>query len=143
MIGEQDEVTEATEATTEVVTAEGGVEEETTATQTTEDPAQASTWTPTEHLPFAYEANKNVFADNLPSSMNEEKFNDLFSAFVTEGAIESIKFLKHMTGSETGYGFVQFSSDKDGKRAIENLNGKFIDGHNIRVIQAKPPKHDL
>lgn len=78
--------------------------------------------------------------DNLPSSMDEEKFKELFLPYTKIGRINSVKFLRHMTGHETGYGFVEFSHEEDGRLAIQALNGKVIDNHHVRVIRAKAPK---
>merc|ERR1719150_1290616 len=85
---------------------------------------------------------KSCFVDNLPSTMTAERFRELFEPFAKQGTI-SLKFLKHRTGSETGYGFVEFSTEADGKSAISGLNGRIISGHSIRVTKARPPKQAL
>jgi len=85
---------------------------------------------------------KSCFVDNLPSTMTAERFRELFEPFAKQGTI-SLKFLKHRTGSETGYGFVEFSTEADGKSAISQLNGRIIEGHSIRVTKARPPKQAL
>lgn len=74
--------------------------------------------------------------------MTAERFRELFEPFAKQGTI-SLKFLKHRTGSETGYGFVEFSTEADGKNAITGLNGRIIEGHSIRVTKARPPKQAL
>jgi len=82
----------------------------------------------------------SLFVDNLPPSMNEEKFRNIFTPYTKIGMINSVKFLRHMTGQETGYGFVEFSHQEDGRQAIQALNGTIIENHHIRVIRAKAPK---
>jgi len=79
---------------------------------------------------------KVIFVDNLPSSMDKNKFIDLFRSY---GIIVDIKFLKHTTGAETGYGFVEFADWEDGRKAINDLNWQLIENRNIRVSWAKPP----
>jgi len=81
-------------------------------------------------------SHKVIFVDNLPSSLDKNGFVELFQTF---GVIVDVKFLKHKTGAETGYGFVEFAEEDDGKKAIVELNWKLIDSRNIRVSRAKPP----
>lgn len=85
----------------------------------------------------------NLFVDNLPSTMTAAKFLELFKPYAVNGRLCDAKFLKHTTGSETGYGFVEFEEDKDGRSAINALNGTQIGDHNIRVSRAKAPQHEL
>jgi len=81
-------------------------------------------------------SHKVIFVDNLPSSMDKNGFIDLFRSY---GVIVDFKFLKHKTGAETGYGFVEFGDWEDGRKAIHELNWKLIEQRNIRVSRAKPP----
>jgi len=79
---------------------------------------------------------KVIFVDNLPSSMDKNGFIELFRSY---GIIVDVKFLKHKTGAETGYGFVEFEDWEDGRKAINDLNWQMIENRNIRVSRAKPP----
>jgi len=81
-------------------------------------------------------SHKVIFVDNLPSTMDKNGFIDLFRSY---GVIVDFKFLKHKTGAETGYGFVEFGDWEDGRKAIHELNWKLIEQRNIRVSRAKPP----
>jgi len=81
-------------------------------------------------------SHKVIFVDNLPSSLDKNGFVELFRTF---GEIVDVKFLKHKTGAETGYGFVEFAEEDDGKKAITQLNWTLIESRNIRVSRAKPP----
>jgi len=79
---------------------------------------------------------KVVFVDNLPSTMDKNGFIQLFRRY---GIIVDVKFLKHKTGAETGYGFVEFADWEDGRKAISDLNWTLVDNRHIRVSRAKPP----
>merc|ERR1719461_1981556 len=81
-------------------------------------------------------SHKIIFVDNLPSSLNEEGFVELFKPF---GTIKDVKFLRHKTGAETGYGFIEYETEEQGKTAISALNWKLLESRNIRVSRAKPP----
>jgi len=81
-------------------------------------------------------SHKVIFVDNLPSSMDKNGFINLFRKY---GLIVDFKFLKHKTGAETGYGFVEFRDWDDGRKAILEMNCKLIDQRRIRVIRARPP----
>jgi len=77
-----------------------------------------------------------IFVDNLPTSFDKNKFIELFIQF---GEILDVKFLKHKTGAETCYGFVEFAQEENGKKAINELHWKVFESRNIRVSRAKPP----
>jgi len=81
-------------------------------------------------------SHKVIFVDNLPSTLDKNGFVELFRTF---GEIVDVKFLKHKTGAETGYGFVEYAEEDDGKKAITQLNWTLIENRNIRVSRAKPP----
>lgn len=42
------------------------------------------------------------------------------------------------SGRSRGFGFVEMSSDEEAKKAIDELNGKDLDGRPIVVNEAKP-----
>jgi len=79
-------------------------------------------------------SDKVIFVDNLPKSFKKNEFVDLFKNF---GKILDVKLLKHKTGSETSYGFVEFAEEENGKRAINELHWKMLESRNIRVSRAK------
>jgi len=57
--------------------------------------------------------------DNLPSFIDKNKFIELFTQC---REILDVKFLKHKTDAETGYGFVEFAEEENGKKAINKLH---------------------
>jgi cold-inducible RNA-binding protein len=44
------------------------------------------------------------------------------------------------TGRARGFGFVEMFEDSDATKAIQELNGKVLDGRTLTVDEAKPPQ---
>jgi len=66
--------------------------------------------------------------------------------FATVGTVVSAKVITDKyTGKSRGFGFVEMSTDEEAKKAIEELNGKDLDGRAIVVNEAKPqePRQDF
>jgi RNA recognition motif-containing protein len=82
------------------------------------------------------ERSMNIYVGNLPYSITEEDLRSLFGEF---GEIESAKVIsdRHL-GRSKGFGFVEMPSNSEADKAIKALNGKFIDGRNIKVNPADP-----
>ena len=65
--------------------------------------------------------------------------SDLQELFASVGTVESASVVEDRdTGRSRGFGFVEMSSKEEGERAIEELNGKEIDGRELKVNEAKP-----
>lgn len=76
----------------------------------------------------------NIYVGQLPYSVTEEVLKSMFAEF---GPLESVKIIPdRSTGRSKGYGFVEMPSNSDADRAIKALNGKVVDGTNIKVIPA-------
>ena len=77
----------------------------------------------------------NIYVSNLQSFFNDEDLYDLFATF---GSISTSKvIMDRYTGSSRGFGFVEMSSEAEGKAAIDGLNGKVIEGRAISVSVAR------
>lgn len=77
----------------------------------------------------------DIYVGNLPYQLEEKELDDLFSQF---GAVKSVKIVKDpATGKSKGFGFVTME-DKDGDKAVAELDGKEFKGRNIRVNRARP-----
>jgi RNA recognition motif-containing protein len=64
---------------------------------------------------------------------------DLETMFGESGTVQSTNIIEdHETGRSRGFGFVEMSSDAEAKAAIAALDGKEIDGRNLKVNEAKP-----
>ena len=77
-----------------------------------------------------------LYVGNLPWSVDDSKLKELFSEFgnVSEAVIINDKFSKR----SKGFGFVTFDNDEDAKKAEEAMNGKEIEGRELKVNEAKP-----
>ncbi len=81
---------------------------------------------------------KKVFVGNLPRSVDAEVLKAMFGEF---GTVENVNVVTDRdTGQGKGYGFVQMSTDQEAAAATEALDGKEIEGRNLKVAPANPPK---
>ena len=78
----------------------------------------------------------NVYVGNLSYDLSEE---DLKTAFEEYGEVTSAKIISdRYSGRSKGFGFVEMTSDDEGKAAIEGLSGKELGGRAIVVNEARP-----
>lgn len=78
----------------------------------------------------------NIYAGNLPYSMNE---SDLRGAFEQFGAVSSVRMVKDReTGRAKGFGFVEMDNADEANAAIEALNGYEHGGRKLVVNEARP-----
>jgi RNA recognition motif-containing protein len=65
--------------------------------------------------------------------------DDLQQLFAQAGTVESASVVEDReTGRSRGFGFVEMSSSEEGQKAIEQFNGKEINGRNLTVNEARP-----
>jgi len=78
----------------------------------------------------------NIYAGNLAYSVTEDDLREAFAAFgeVTSASLITDKF----SGQSKGFGFVEMANDAEADAAIQELNGKSLNGRAITVNQAKP-----
>lgn len=77
-----------------------------------------------------------LYIGNLPFSITKEDLQKEFSKF---GNIEDITIITDkFSGKSKGFGFITFSDDEDGKKAIAEMNEKEFQGRNLKVSEAKP-----
>ena len=80
-----------------------------------------------------------LYVGNLSFNTSTQELNELFA---TVGTVESSNIIEDReTGRSRGFGFVEMSSKEEGKTAIEQLNGKEIDGRELKVNEAKPQEN--
>ncbi|MAG07287.1 RNA-binding protein [Candidatus Pacearchaeota archaeon] len=77
-----------------------------------------------------------LYVGNLAWSVDDNKLKELFSEFgeVSEAVVITDKFSKR----SKGFGFVTFDNDEDGKKAEAGMNGKEVEGRELKVNEAKP-----
>ena len=64
---------------------------------------------------------------------------DLVQMFGEIGTVESTNIIEDReTGRSRGFAFVEMSSQEEGQNAISQLDGKEIDGRQLKVNEAKP-----
>lgn len=77
---------------------------------------------------------KRLYVGNLSYTMTSD---DLKSAFSACGNVVSARvIIDRETNRSKGFGFVEFSSDEEGKKAIETMNGKDVSGRALKVTEA-------
>ncbi len=79
---------------------------------------------------------RKLYVGNMPDSATEQILQDTFSQC---GTVDSVNVITDRdTGQSRGFGFVEMSSDSEAQKAIQELNGSSLDGHEIIVNEAKP-----
>ncbi len=83
----------------------------------------------------------NLVVKNLPSSYNAHYLEMLFDKF---GEVEYAKVIyDRVTKEPTGTGFVEFTNEADGQKAIEEMNGKELNGKELVVEKARPRRVNI
>lgn len=77
-----------------------------------------------------------LFIGSLAWATNDDSLKDLFSTVGT--VVSASVIMDRETNRSKGFGFVEMSSDDEAKAAVEQLNGKDLDGRAIVVNEARP-----
>jgi RNA recognition motif-containing protein len=78
---------------------------------------------------------KKIYVGNLPWSADEAGLRDLFA---TVGEVHSAAVVSDReTGRSRGFGFIEMD-DSDADKAISELNGRELDGRQLRINEARP-----
>ena len=76
----------------------------------------------------------NIYIGNMSSRTCRNVLKDIFSEY---GMVQQVKVIKdHVTRHSKGYGFVEMANNDEAELAINALNGKLVDGRNIKVDAA-------
>lgn len=79
---------------------------------------------------------KKLYVGNVSYDSTDESLKAAFEQF---GAVDSATILKDReTGRSRGFGFVEMSNDEEAQAAIEGMDGKDLDGRELRVNEARP-----
>lgn len=77
-----------------------------------------------------------LYVGNIAFSMTGEELQAIFSPF---GTVTSAKIIMDKrTSRSKGYGFVEMENDRDGYTAIDETNGREINGRTLKVSKANP-----
>lgn len=78
----------------------------------------------------------NIYVSNLSFHTTEEDLMSMFSAY---GKVSSAKIIiDKYTNKSRGFAFVDMPDDSEGKKAMEMLNNKDIQGRALSVTVARP-----
>ncbi|CAO2628766.1 Polyadenylate-binding protein 1 [Lemmus lemmus] len=76
----------------------------------------------------------NVYIKNLGEDMDDERLQGLFGRF---GPALSVKVMTDESGKSKGFGFVSFERHEDAQKAVDEMNGKDLNGKQIYVGRAQ------
>jgi RNA recognition motif-containing protein len=77
-----------------------------------------------------------LYVGNLSFQTSNDELHELFA---TVGTVESANVVEDRdTGRSRGFGFVEMASQGEGEAAIEQLNGKEVNGRELKVNEARP-----
>jgi RNA recognition motif-containing protein len=77
-----------------------------------------------------------LYVGNLSFNTSNQDLLDLFGGV---GPVASANIIEDReTGRSRGFGFVEMENQSDGETAISQLNGKEVDGRELKVNEAKP-----
>ena len=80
-----------------------------------------------------------LFIGNLDYTVTSEELKKIFSEF--GNVVDAVVITDRETRRSRGFGFVEFGSEEEAKKAIEAMNGKPVNGRNINVNEAKPQEN--
>lgn len=90
-------------------------------------------------------AKQNLFIGSLAYATTDDSLKAFFE---TIGAVSSARVITDRdSGRSKGFGFVEFDNEDDNQKAVDQLNGKELDGRAITVSIARPkedrPRRDF
>jgi len=79
---------------------------------------------------------KNIFVGNLSFGATEGSVRALFEQY---GAVDRVNIVTDRdSGQSRGFGFVEMPNNSEGDQAINELNGREMEGRAINVNEARP-----
>jgi RNA recognition motif-containing protein len=79
---------------------------------------------------------QNLFVGSLAYATNDDSLKDFFAQV---GEVSSARVVTDReSGRSKGFGFVEFTDEANNQKAIDQLNGKELDGRAISVNLARP-----
>jgi RNA recognition motif-containing protein len=82
---------------------------------------------------------KKLFVGSLAWGVTDDQLRDFFAAV---GTVTSAKvIIDRDTNRSKGFGFVEMENDDEALKAIDQLNGKELEGRAIVVNEARPQEN--
>ena len=78
---------------------------------------------------------KKVFIGNLSYNVTGDQLREMFAQ--AGEVVDAVVIIERHTGRSKGFGFIEFSTEEEAKKAIDMFNGKELDGREMRVNEAK------
>ncbi len=83
---------------------------------------------------------KKLYVGNLSYETTEAKLSELFGAV---GEVTSVSLITdRMSGRSRGFAFVEMADQTAAQEAINQLNGRDVDGRSLKVNEARPKRDD-
>uniref|UniRef100_A0A3B3RAD5 RRM domain-containing protein n=1 Tax=Paramormyrops kingsleyae TaxID=1676925 RepID=A0A3B3RAD5_9TELE len=76
----------------------------------------------------------NVYIRNFGEDMDDEKLLEIFGKF---GPVLSIRVMTDESGKSTGFGYVSYERHEDAQKAVDEMNGKEMNGKQVFVGRAQ------
>src|SRR5438477_12003992 len=77
-----------------------------------------------------------LYVGNLSFNTTENELQELFSQ---AGAVQEVTLMQdRFTGKSRGFAFVTMGSEQDAQNAIQQFNGKTVEGRALTVNEARP-----
>jgi cold-inducible RNA-binding protein len=81
---------------------------------------------------------QKVYVGNMSYDTTENKLQEMFAA---HGEVASVSVVTdRRTGRPRGFAFVEMTTDEAAQAAIVALNGQEVDGRQLNVAEARPPR---
>jgi RNA recognition motif-containing protein len=84
---------------------------------------------------------KKIYVGNMSYDIDEPTLSDLFTEY---GEVISTKVIvDQMSGRSKGFGFIEMENEEEALSAIAGLNGKEVNGRELKVNEAvdRPKKN--
>lgn len=79
-----------------------------------------------------------LYVGNLSKQINDAQLSELGEPYGT--IVSANVATERSSGESKGFGFIEFGSDAEARKAITGLDGRDVNGRAIKVAEAKPRK---
>jgi RNA recognition motif-containing protein len=81
---------------------------------------------------------KKLYVGNLSYSTTEASLTEFFEQV---GEVVAVNLITdRMSGKSRGFGFVEMEDEEGAQSAIDELNGRELDGRALKIAEAKPQR---